>query len=74
MHDLNEELYLKISLLFLVLVSFSPSTVIVSFTTIYASLKSHESDLNIEVLNLILFINIGHLISHLFRAIFCHKF
>ena len=74
MHDLNEELYLKISLLFLVLASFSPSTVIVSFTTIYASLKSHESDLNIEVLNLILFINIGHLISHLFRAIFCHKF
>ena len=53
MHDLNEALFLKNSFLSLFLISSSPSTVIVPFTTIYASLKSHKSDLSIEVLNLI---------------------
>ena len=54
MHDLNWTLFLKISFLFLVLSSLSPSTIILPFTKIYASLQSHKSDLNIEVLNLIL--------------------
>ena len=38
MHDLNEALFLMISFLFLVFSWLSPSTVILPFTTIYASL------------------------------------
>ena len=53
MYDLNGELFLKISFLFLDLASLSPSTVILDFTAIYASLSSDKSDLNLEVLNLI---------------------
>ena len=53
MHDLNEVLFLKDSFLSLFLFSSSPSTVVVPFTRIYTSLKSHKSDLSIEVLNLI---------------------
>ena len=56
MHDLNGALFLKISFLFLVLASLSPSTVTLPFTTIYSLIQSHKSDLNIEVLNLTFFL------------------
>ena len=49
----NGTLFLNAKGLFFLLLSPSPSTVISPFTTIYASLKSHKSDLSIDVLNLI---------------------
>ena len=52
-HDPNSALFLKVSFSFLQSASLVPVTLILSFTTIYASLLSHKSDLSIEVSNLI---------------------
>ena len=53
MRDINEALFLKVGFLFLLLLELVPVTLIIPFTTVYASLYSHKSDLKIEVLNLI---------------------
>ena len=50
---INGALFLNARFLFLLLVSLSPSRVISPYTTIWASLKSHKSDLSIDVLILI---------------------
>ena len=52
MQLINGALFLNATALFLFAL-FGLVTVIVPLTTIYASLKSHESDLNIDVLVLI---------------------
>ena len=52
MQETNGALFLKANFLSYTL-SFGSVTIIVSFTTIYAALKSHKSDLSIDVLNLI---------------------
>ena len=56
-HDLNGALFLKISYSFSMLALLSRLTAISPFATIYASLKSHKSDLNKEVLNLMFSLN-----------------
>ena len=53
MHDLNGALFLNTIFLFILLALFVPATLILHFTTIYASLWSHKPDLNIEALDLI---------------------
>ena len=57
MQGMNGALFLNAKgLFFLSLILLAPSvalTVIFSLTTIYASLKSHKSDLRIDALNLI---------------------
>ena len=52
MQLINGALFLNITTLFLFAV-FGVTIVTVPFTTIYESLKSHKSDLNIDVLILI---------------------
>ena len=52
MQLINGALFLHATALFL-FASFGAPTVTVPFTTIYAALKSHKSDLNIDVLTLI---------------------
>ena len=52
MQETNGALFLKANFLSYALLS-GFVTVIVPFTTIYASLKSHKSNLSIDVLNLI---------------------
>ena len=52
MQERNGALFLKANFLSYALLS-GFVTVIVPFTTIYASLKSHKSNLSIDVLNLI---------------------
>ena len=56
MDNLNGALFLNARPLFERLLTLVPSTVIVSFTTIYASVSSHKSYCSIGVLNLILFL------------------
>ena len=53
MQLINGALFLKARFLFRLLASLSPSRVIVPFTTIYGSVKSHKSDLSIDILILI---------------------
>ena len=53
MIDLNGALFLKVSFMFLLLALSSTLTFISTFTTIYASLQLHKSDLIIGVLDLI---------------------
>ena len=54
MQLVNGALFLNAKDLFLMSIKLLPSVfVIVPLTTIYASLKSHKSDLSIDVLNLI---------------------
>ena len=52
MHETNGALFLEANFLSYVSL-FGSVTVIFPFTTIYASLKSHRSDLSMDVLNLI---------------------
>ena len=53
---INGALFLNITAVFYYFLALSELvTVIILFTTIYASLKSHKSDLSIEVLILIYF-------------------
>ena len=47
MQLINSALFLNAKFLFLLLASLSPSRVISPFTTIYASLKPHKSDLRL---------------------------
>ena len=54
MQEINGALFFKITCLFILSLSLSSAlTVTITVTTIYASLKSHRSDHNIDVLNLI---------------------
>ena len=53
MHNLDGALFLSVSFLFLLLALSVPVTLNLPFTTIYTSLQSHKSDLNIGVLNLL---------------------
>ena len=53
MQLINCALFLNAKGLFFLLLLLVPVTVIVPLSTIYASLKSHKSDLSIDVLNLI---------------------
>ena len=55
MELINGALFLNVTALFLFILS-GLVTVIVPFTTIYASLKSHKSDFRIDVLILISFL------------------
>ena len=52
MQEINGALYLKANFLLYTLL-FAILTVIVPFTTIYASLELHNSDSSVHVLNLI---------------------
>ena len=52
LQEVNGALFLRANFL-LQFASFGSVTVIVPLTTIYASLKSHKSDLSVDVLNLI---------------------
>ena len=57
MHELNGALFSNVTTSSDLSFSFAAAAkrYFVSFTTIYASLWSHKSDLNIEVLNLVYF-------------------
>ena len=76
MHDLNGALFLKISFLFLVSASLTPSTVIVPFVAIHAALKKHKSGFNIQVSNLIFLLKEHWLLDKSFTLIhfFVKKF
>ena len=58
MRLINGALFLNAKGLLFPLLLFVPVTVIVPLTTIYASLKAHQSDLTIDVLNLICFLGL----------------
>ena len=53
MHYLNKALVLMVNVLSLLLLALVSVRLIIPLTTIYASLKSRKSNLNIEVLNFI---------------------
>ena len=54
MQEISDVLFFKITCLFISSLSLSSAlTVTIPLTTIYASLKSRKSDLNVDVLNFI---------------------